>query len=337
MSFRQKVFLFLLGLSIVFTLYAGDRPLFALDGWHNNESGSPNHYQWALASCDWGSYCDFGTLIQGMGNDTVTLRQALTADVLATVSVLIIVDPDTPDETASPDYITPTEADAIEGWVKDGGVLLLLANDAGNCEITHLNGLSDRFGIHFNADQASASYDITDLPSHPFFEGCAAIHWVGVCTFTLSDSAQAEFTMDNEVLAASTHFGAGRILAFGDPIWYNEYINTTDNNRFAENVVSWLTAAVPGGTYNEESGPGHNSPELVCSPNPFSLKTTISITTTGLSAGISIFNLSGKQVSDLKTIKGNYSWDASGLPAGVYIIRAETGKTVLSKKVMLSR
>ena len=35
-------------------------------------------------------------------------------------------------------------------WVKQGGVLLLMANDPANGEIEHLDLLADIFGIHFN-------------------------------------------------------------------------------------------------------------------------------------------------------------------------------------------
>src|SRR3989339_237251 len=69
-------------LALAFTSSAADRPLFALDGWHNNESSNPTHYQWALSSCDMGSFCGLGSRVYNIGNDTVTVRQALSADVL---------------------------------------------------------------------------------------------------------------------------------------------------------------------------------------------------------------------------------------------------------------
>lgn len=288
---------------------------FGLDCWHNNESGNPTHYKWALSSCDMGSYCGLGALIKAAGHDTVSVTAALSANTLAGLDALIMVDPDTPSETASPNYVTTAEADAVEAWVRGGGVLLMLANDAGNCEFTNLNGLSDRFGIHFNSDRATATGDLTGLPVHPFFEGCATIHWVNVCTMALSDSAQAEFSVNSQVLAASTRFGMGRVLAFGDPIWYNEYLNTTDNFRFAQNVVSWLKD--PAG----QSG----------------VKKSGCILAPDVTSFASVYDISGKRVAEFRTDVQNTVWNVFGLPSGVYVLAAGKKGVLVMKKVIFMR
>jgi hypothetical protein len=289
-------------LLLFFALRSAQALTFGLDCWHNNESGNPTHYKWALSSCDMGSYCGLGTLIKAAGHDTVSVTTALSANTLSGLDALIIVDPDTPSETASPNYITGPEADAVEAWVRGGGVLLMLANDAGNCEFTNLNGLSDRFGIHFNSDQATATGDLTGLPVHPFFEGCATIHWVNVCTMALSDSAQSEFSMNSQVLAASTRFGMGRVLTFGDPIWYNEYLNTTDNNRFARNVVGWLADTTgPSEVRKAEVLPAQEAPSLVA-----------------------VYDITGKRVAGFKS-------------AGIYLLRYRVGKSVFFRKTVISR
>ena len=49
----------------------------------------------------------------------------------------------------NPKYIRSKEADVIEAWVKNGGVLVLMGNDTGNAEFDHLNILANRFGITF--------------------------------------------------------------------------------------------------------------------------------------------------------------------------------------------
>ena len=45
-----------------------------------------------------------------------------------------------------------SNADVITDWVKAGGVLVMLGNDAGNADLKSLNNLASRFGIRFNED-----------------------------------------------------------------------------------------------------------------------------------------------------------------------------------------
>src|ERR1700736_3144811 len=119
----------------------------ALDGFHNNESKMPDHYQWDGTRP--GGFSELGKLLQGLGAEIRTVRERVTPGVLAGVKVFIIVDPDTPAETADPHYIMPPEITAIEDWVRAGGRLVLLGNDKGNAEFVHFNQLAKRFGIEF--------------------------------------------------------------------------------------------------------------------------------------------------------------------------------------------
>ena len=38
----------------------------------------------------------------------------------------------------------------MAGWVRQGGVLVLMENDPANADINHLDLIADCFGIHFN-------------------------------------------------------------------------------------------------------------------------------------------------------------------------------------------
>ena len=71
----------------------------ALDGFHNNESKMPDHYQWDGVRP--GGFSELGKLLQGLGAEIRTVRERVTPGVLAGVKVFIIVDPDTPAETAA--------------------------------------------------------------------------------------------------------------------------------------------------------------------------------------------------------------------------------------------
>ena len=84
----------------------------ALDGFHNNESKMPDHYQWEGTSD--GSFSKLGNGFRAHDVEVRTIRSRIDAKALEGVALLIIVDPDTPDETSDPKYIEDAEIDAID-------------------------------------------------------------------------------------------------------------------------------------------------------------------------------------------------------------------------------
>ena len=51
---------------------------------------------------------------------------------------------------------------------------------------------------------------------------------------------------------------------------------------------------------------------------------------------VSIYDVHGRAVHRINTVSsGTYTWNASGLPAGVYLVRAVMGNRTLQKKIML--
>src|SRR5438874_12175744 len=87
----------------------------ALDGFHNNESRMPDHYQWDGTRN--GGFSQFGQLLKDLGAELRTVTERVTVQTLAGVNIFIIVDPDTPAETDSPKYIKPEEMEAITSGV----------------------------------------------------------------------------------------------------------------------------------------------------------------------------------------------------------------------------
>jgi unsaturated rhamnogalacturonyl hydrolase len=124
-------------------------------------------------------------------------------------------------------------------------VLVLLANNFGNCELSKISELGARFGIRFNADTYGTVYDLTPLPSHVFFTGCDTLFIKDISTLTLTSPAQSVLTLGGKNLMATSAKGSGTVFALGDPWLYNEYINRRDNFNAGSNVMKWLLTRLP--------------------------------------------------------------------------------------------
>ena len=211
--------------------------LVALDGFHNNESKMPDHYQWDGVRP--GGFSELGKLLAGLGAQLTTFRQRITAQALAGARVFIIVDPDTPAETADPQYIMPDEAAAIEEWVRGGGRLVLLGNDKGNAEFEHFNQLARRFGIEFLEEtypKVKGKGILIAKGDTPIFEGGLEAYLVEVAPLKLSPEVQTLLADNGTPIMALAHVGKGEVFALGDPWIYNEYIDHKNNRAIATNL-----------------------------------------------------------------------------------------------------
>ena len=225
-----------------------------LDNWFNRETnaktGNPFHYLWS--DMEFSGYSQWGEIFKSRGAVITTIEKP-TPEALKKINVYIIADPDTTIESKSPNYIFPDDIKAISKWVKKGGVLAILANDAPNCEFTHLNQLVSKFGMKFNHVslhpvigrdwEMGAS---KNLPDHPLFKGVSKIYIKEVSDIKLSGNAKAILTENGKVLIAENHFGKGYVFAIGDPWIYNEYIDhallpeSFENLKAAKNLTDLL-------------------------------------------------------------------------------------------------
>ncbi len=247
---------------IVLTMLAGAllslnisaQPVVALDNWFNRETnprtGIPFHYLWA--DKEFSGYSQWGEIFKNRGAVITTIEKP-TKEVLKGTDVYIIVDPDTTTESKSPNYILPDDIRTIKKWVRQGGVLAILANDAPNCEFTHLNRLSLKFGIRFNHVSLHPVINrdwemgaVTALPDHPLFKGVTKIYIKEVSDIKLSKNAKAILTENGKVLMAEATYGNGYVFAIGDPWIYNEYIDhallpeSFENLKAAKNLTDLL-------------------------------------------------------------------------------------------------
>jgi len=236
----------------------GNGKVVALDYFFNHEikkdaEGKEYQFHYTWEDKENSGFFRLGNIIENLGASLYEIKTAPGIDDLKNVSIYIIVDPDTPAETAQPNYISDSSAAVIAGWVKSGGVLVLMGNDKGNSEFNNLNRLSEKFGIIFNEVSLNqvvgknwdmGKFDL--LPDHPIFEGIRKIYMKEISTFSLKEPAAALLTRGEEIIIACSEYGKGFVFAVGDPWIYNEYIDhrrlTGDfqNYETAENIFKWL-------------------------------------------------------------------------------------------------
>lgn len=258
----MKTKIFLIALAILnFYCSNGQTKKVMLDYYFNHEFKKNSkgeterfHYMWS----DYGEsgYSKLGTLFTKNGFILDSLTTAPTTDNLKGTSVYVIVDPDTYRETVKPNFILPQYSKVITQWIKKGGLLVVMANDTLNVEFSHLNKLTETFGIHLNGDSKSKVYDdkydtaAFKIPiNHPIFKTAKKVYLKEVSSLQLSKSAEPILVHQTEqyVVGATAKYGKGLVVVIGDPWFYNEYLNgrlgTTngwDNDKAADDFIKWL-------------------------------------------------------------------------------------------------
>ena len=230
------------------------QPVVGLDNWFNHEidakTGKPFHYLWT--DTEFSGFSRWGEIFTSRGAKITTLGKPDDA-VLSKINVYIIVDPDTTTESPKPNYLNSEEIASITRWVKSGGVLAVLANDAPNCEFTHLNKLMTEFGMTYNHvtlhPVTGTNFEMgasTNLPDHPLFKGVTKIYLKEISDINIKGTARAILTENGKVLIAENKFGKGYVFAIGDPWIYNEYMDhdrlpeSFENRKAAENLTDLL-------------------------------------------------------------------------------------------------
>ena len=235
-----------------------------VDNFFNNEymtgpTGDkiPFHYVWE--EDDNNGFSLFGKVFNDAGVKTATLKTAPTTANLKGSNIYIIVDPDTEKETANPNFMNAAHAKQVSEWVKAGGVLVLLLNDAGNCEISKFNVLPETFGIHFNEDSrnkvqgSNFEQGAVKIPAgNSIFKIAKKVYIKEISTIVAKSPAISALKDNGDVLIATAKYGKGTVFAVGDPWFYNEYIDgrklPTDFENFkaTNDLVNWLIKQVPG-------------------------------------------------------------------------------------------
>lgn len=213
----------------------------ALDGFHNDETKTPDHYRWE--STKPGGYSELGKVIQGLGGDLRTIHERLTPQALAGIKVFIIADPDTPAESDNPKYLEQDEIDALDHWVHDGGRLVLFGNDKGNAEFEHFNRLAARFGIEFREEtypKVTGKGILVVRGTGTIFDGGLTVYLVEIAPLRITGNARILLADKGTPIMALVDVGKGNVFALGDPWVYNEYISRNDNRLVATNLFRLL-------------------------------------------------------------------------------------------------
>ncbi|GAB3893165.1 glycoside hydrolase family 88/105 protein [Spirosoma agri] len=215
----------------------------------------PFHYTWDDRQHS--GFWLWGRTFRDLGAKTVLVPTAPTAASLKGVDVYIIVDPDTPKETAKPNYVNPADSKAIGDWVKAGGVLVLMANDTSNCEHTHFNQLAATFGLQFlpknvnmvKGDQFEQGSVI--IPAgNPIFTHTKEVYIKELSPLDVKAPAKSVVSAGDNVIMAVARVGNGTVFAVGDPWLYNEYTDGRkiparyENFQAGKDLATWLLTQV---------------------------------------------------------------------------------------------
>jgi unsaturated rhamnogalacturonyl hydrolase len=230
-----------------------------VDAWFNSQTRKTAlgqtelyHYKWSDDSDN--GYSFFGHAFERYGVRLAQLPAAPTRAALAHAQIYVIASPDIPTKNPNPHYVDKPSGDAIEAWVKAGGVLLLFSNDRDNTEFEHFNTLSDRFGIHFNpvlshhaVGNDHASGEVVIPPNTPGFglqPGGFTAYMKDTSTITATGAAHPLVTSNGDVMIAIAHVGKGAVMGIVDPWFYNEYadgrkMRQYDGFESALDIAAW--------------------------------------------------------------------------------------------------
>lgn len=213
------------------------------------------HYMWEDDKST--GFSMWGDVFKKYGAKINSLETAPTVNNLANTDVYIIVDPDRPEENPKPNYIESQHIQAIAKWVKNGGVLVLMANDSANVELEHFNKLSGTFGITFThnrnmvKDKNFLIGKISIPVENKVFPHPKSVYLKEISAISVKAPAKPLISDNGDVIMAVAKYGKGTVFAVGDPWIYNEYVDGKripteyENYNAMEELSQWLIKQVP--------------------------------------------------------------------------------------------
>ena len=240
------------------TLSVGKGKRIVMDNFFNREMkkdafGKSVVFHYKFWERDNGGFSFVNHILESYGAKTSSLDAAPTKENLKNAAVYVLIDPDWPKENPNPNYIETAHINAIYEYVKNGGVLLMMANDSNNVEFKNYNKLAEKFGIKWNEnirhDVKSDQFEQgqVDLTKAPYIFKKAKNGYIKqLCTQEIGSPAKVVYSENGEALMSVAKLGKGTVFAVGDPWFYNEYVdgrklpNEFDNYNAAKDLMKWL-------------------------------------------------------------------------------------------------
>ena len=229
-----------------------------LDAYYNNEikkDAQGNDYRWHYSweelsnsgnACLGAQFIDRGALLR-------TLTKAPTTENLKNTNVYIIIDADNVKDNPRPNFMNEQDANTIALWVKQGGVLLVMANDSANTDLVHMNILFQKFGVRATNNSVNMvkgdNYEMGNVfavKGNGVFSESIKMHLKEVSALEVKAPATVVATNGDVPVMAKVNYGKGKVMIVGDPWLYNEYLDGRklpkqyQNFQAAQQLVNWL-------------------------------------------------------------------------------------------------
>jgi unsaturated rhamnogalacturonyl hydrolase len=229
-----------------------------LDRFFNNErrkdaNGNIERWHYIWEEWDNGGFGLWGHLFELHGAKLASLDMAPTTANLAKAKVYIIVDPDHIKDNPSPNYINEQYANTILNWVKQGGKLVLMANDSSNCDLVHTNILAKKIGFQFTDKSINMvkgnefeTGSVITLEHNEVLPGDIKTYVKELSVLDVGKKTSLVAIKENDVVMAVYKIGKGSVFVIGDPWLYNEYIDgrklptSFENFKAANALAKWL-------------------------------------------------------------------------------------------------
>ncbi len=221
--------------------------------WKKDVTGKLSRWHYTWEDVTNSGFSLIGTLFEQQGAVLKSLDIAPTKINLPKNGVYIVVDPDHIKDNPSPNYMDEQSSKTIADWVKDGGVLLMMANDSYNCDLLHFNILAKQFGLEFTNKSINMvkgnefeTGSIYINKGNPIFPSGPKLHIKEISTILVAPPSKALAVKDNDIVIATCNFGKGKVFAIGDPWLYNEYVDGRklpaefQNFTAAKELIKWL-------------------------------------------------------------------------------------------------
>lgn len=246
------------------TVALGKGKTVLLDNYFNNETKTDSsgfvfdhHYVWNEEELN--GFTFFGHVFNKYGVKTIQSKEQPSPALLAKSDIYIIVDPDNKKESPNPNFINDKNIKDIYDWVKKGGVLLLFANDTGHTELSGINKLALKFGIHFKDQPINMlngkEYEkgaVLIPANNEIFPHVKKIYAKEVAPIEVKSPARVVVSKGTDGVIAVSKIGKGTVFAIGDPWLYNEYVDDRkissseyENYKAAEDLVNWVINQLP--------------------------------------------------------------------------------------------